>query len=255
MADDVAQGDGVAAAQPRGQAHDGADLRGAVEDLARAAPDLLDADRGVVEADRVAAHVVQGDELVDRPVLVDDEVRAHARAARAARRRARRGRRCRRPSRKVSAGRVVLDDDLRALQAEAVQAVVAAGVGAHLVAALGAEGDRALDDRAGARPWGRDAAGRGFGGASTSTSSPCRRPRCPRRPRGRAWRCARPRTPAGWRSRWPPAARSVGRRRSVAPAARGQADGEQRDGDRCRAAHGQKSSPTAGLPREARSLL
>ena len=41
-------------------------------------PDVLDPDRRVVEADRVAAHEPQRDELVDRAVAVDDEVRAES---------------------------------------------------------------------------------------------------------------------------------------------------------------------------------
>ncbi len=40
---------------------------------------MLDPDRGVVQADRVPAHDVQRYQLMDDPVLVDDEVGARSR--------------------------------------------------------------------------------------------------------------------------------------------------------------------------------
>ena len=255
MADDVVQGDGVAAAQPRGQAHDGADLRGAVDDLARAAPDLLDADRGVVEADRVAAHVVQGDQLVDRPVLVDDEVRAPG--SRAARRRARRGRRCHRRSgtcrRPCSARRSPSgpaggscpgrsgggrrrasrrgawrrrgSGAGRSRSLGRGRAAVGASDGRHRFGAVGAD----VEDVEPVPPAALPSAASRSRLALRSASDDLRRARGGRAPRPRR-----------------------GARRSRSPRRR---HGEQRDRDRRRAAHGQKSSPTACWPREARSLL
>ena len=55
---------------------------------------MLDPDRRPVQPHRMAAHDVQADELVDRSVAVDDEVRTGAGQLRAARRRARRRRTC-----------------------------------------------------------------------------------------------------------------------------------------------------------------
>ena len=109
-------------------------------------PDVLDADRDVVEPDRVPAHPLQPHELVDRAVAVDDEVRADARAlaeldvGRVGRERV--------PRRPVGAGRrEVLDDRLRLEQPRAVEPVVALRVRAHLADAVGAERDRRPDDR------------------------------------------------------------------------------------------------------------
>ena len=99
----------------------------------------------VVEPDRVAADPLQPHELVDRAVAVDDEVRADAG-----------------PLAELDVGRVggervvgravgagggeVLDDRLRGEQPRAVEAVVAARVGAGLADAVGAERDRRPDD-------------------------------------------------------------------------------------------------------------
>ena len=120
---------------------------------------------------------------------------------------------------------------------------MAAGVGAHLVAALGAEGDRALDDRR-ARGRGRAAA---VASSPWSTSSPCRPPRCPRRPRGRAGRCARPRTTCGVAVAVAAGAALCGRRRlRRARSPRPGATASSATAIAAAAAHGQKSSPTGG---------
>ena len=71
--------DAVPAHQPERQRERGSELRRVVEDLSVARADVLDPERRPVEPHRVAAHRVQTDELVDRPVPVDDEVRADAR--------------------------------------------------------------------------------------------------------------------------------------------------------------------------------
>ena len=147
----------------------------------------------------MAAHDAQRDELVDGAVLVDDEVRA-------------RGRQLVQLGVGDVAGegvvgrlegvghRVVLDDDLRVIQAEVVDAVVAPGVGAHLLAARGPEGDRALDDRraSGRRPR-RDRPRRDRRRRRRRRVGSWRRRRCALHPRGCAWRCARP--PTAWERR------------------------------------------------------
>ena len=53
-------------------------MRPVAQDLAVARPHVLDPDRGLVEPDHVPAAHVERDELVDRAVRVDDEVRAGA---------------------------------------------------------------------------------------------------------------------------------------------------------------------------------
>src|SRR5438552_2975811 len=76
VADHVADLDVEAAREPGRELERGADLDLVVEDLPVARADVLDPDRDVVEPHRVPAHDVELDELVDRPVAVDDEVRA-----------------------------------------------------------------------------------------------------------------------------------------------------------------------------------
>ena len=122
------------------------------EHVALAEADVLDPDRRPVQPDGVAAHQPERHELVDRPVAIDDEVRADARqlaelavghvGSEGVERRAER-----------RALGHVLDDHARAHEPVAVQAVVAAGVGGHLRAPACRVGDR--------RPGDRRAGGRG----------------------------------------------------------------------------------------------
>src|SRR3954447_24742544 len=86
MPDDLVPGDVIAVLKPPNEAQGRADLLAPIEDLlvgpVRALAgrlDHLDADRDVVEADRVATADRGRDELVDRPVLLDHVVRADAR--------------------------------------------------------------------------------------------------------------------------------------------------------------------------------
>ena len=120
----------------------------------------------------MAAHPLGGDELVDRPVPVDDVVRADARqlvelhvghvAGEGVVGRA-----------EVVGGRVVLDDHVRVREPVVVDPVVAARVAAHLGPPLGPERDRLLND-----------------------SRPCRR----RRRRATRAALATARTAPAWRS-------------------------------------------------------
>ena len=188
--------DAVARLQPAREAQRRAQLLGAAEDLGVGVADVLDADRAVVEPDRVAADVPEADELVDRAVLVDDEVRAHAGplvqldVGRVGGERV--------PGRGERRGdRVVLDDHLR-LEAVGARAVVALGVRAGLGAAFGAEGDAAPDDV-------RARGGRG-GRGGRRPPAPRARAGGPRR-RSAGRRAARPRTrwcrgTCGSASRW-----------------------------------------------------
>ena len=121
------------------------ELARVAEDLAVARPDVLDPDRRVVEPDRVAAHDRQRNELVDRPVLVDHEVRADTRQL------AELDVGC--VAGEVVVGRrerlvrrVVLDDHVWR-ETPARDPVVADRVRAHLGLPLGAEHDRLPDDR------------------------------------------------------------------------------------------------------------
>ncbi len=138
--------DAEAVLQPARERERGADHRPAAHDVGVRDADVLDADRRVVEADRVAAAPLQRHELADRPVAVDQEVRADARAlaeldvGRVGRERV--------PRRAVRrARRVVLDDHLRVAQPRDRRAVVALGVGAHLRLARIAERDPVPLDR------------------------------------------------------------------------------------------------------------
>src|SRR4051812_8909210 len=86
MSDDLAPGDVIALLKPPNEAQGRADLLAAIEDLlvgpVRALTgrlDHLDADRRLIEPDCVATADAQRDELVDRPILLDHEVRARAR--------------------------------------------------------------------------------------------------------------------------------------------------------------------------------
>ena len=108
---------------------------------------MLDPERDVVEPDGVPAHPLQPHELVDRAVAVDDEVRAHA-GALAELDVGRVGGEGVEGGAVGAGGREVLDDHLRLEQPRAVEAVMAAGVGAHLALAVAAERDRRPLDRA-----------------------------------------------------------------------------------------------------------
>ena len=101
VADHVGQRDAVPRHQPGGQRERDAHLRRVAEHLGVGESDVLDPDRDLVQPDRVPAHDVERHELVDRPVAVDDEVRARAGQLSAARRRERRLRTCCRPTRSV----------------------------------------------------------------------------------------------------------------------------------------------------------
>ena len=142
--DHVPDPDVEAVDEPRRELQRGTDLRSVVEDLAVGRADVLDPDRDVVEADRVAAHDVQAHELVDRPVVAHDEVGAHARKL--AELRVGRVRREGVPRRgeAVAAG-VVLDDHLR-MEPPRVDAVVLLGIRAISAFRLRAVGDRLPDD-------------------------------------------------------------------------------------------------------------
>ncbi len=76
VADDVAELDPELLRQPERQLERGGELARVVQDVRVAVADVLDPDRRPVEADGVPAARGQVDELVDRPVRVDDEVRA-----------------------------------------------------------------------------------------------------------------------------------------------------------------------------------
>ena len=159
MPDHVAHRDAVPAAQPRDQREHAVDLRSAGEDLligpAAGRPGLLhhlDPDRPVVDADRVAAHHVQRRLLVDRAVLVDDEVRAGAGQLAVVGRVVREG--------GVDAGiarrrREVQDDQPRMAEPRSVDAVVALRVGRHLGPAGCGVGNRILGDRRPGNGWRR----------------------------------------------------------------------------------------------------
>src|SRR4051794_23678384 len=79
VADHVRAPDPVARHQPARQRQGGPHLHRIGEHLLVRTAGVLDPDRRVVEPDRMAAHDRQRHELVDRPVAVDDEVRAGAR--------------------------------------------------------------------------------------------------------------------------------------------------------------------------------
>ena len=144
--DHVALGDVEARHEPARELERGRDLTRVREDPGRRAPDVLDADRRVVEADRVATADCQWHELVDRPVRVDHEVRAHVRqlvqlrVGVIGREGVVRAREC------VACG-VVLDDHLGRDQAPLRGAVVALGVGRHLGPALSSVRNGPLHDR------------------------------------------------------------------------------------------------------------
>src|SRR5579884_3283505 len=76
MADYVLDRDVEAAAQPAHQLETGSQLVAVAEDLSIAEADMLDSDRGPVQPHRVPAHGPERDQLVDRPRLIDHEVRA-----------------------------------------------------------------------------------------------------------------------------------------------------------------------------------
>jgi hypothetical protein len=145
VADHVAQRDAVPLSEPQGQPERCGELARVVEDLGVARPDVLDPDRRPVEPDRVAADRGERDELVDRPVGVDQEVRARpgqlvqlgvGRVGAEGGDRGRRGRR----------GGVVLDDHARVFQAPRVQAVVPGRVRGRLGPPVRGERDGPLDD-------------------------------------------------------------------------------------------------------------
>ena len=76
VADHVAHADPEAAAQVLGQVQRGVQLAAVAEHVGVAEADVLDPDRGPVEADGVAAAGAQVDELEDPPGGADDEVAA-----------------------------------------------------------------------------------------------------------------------------------------------------------------------------------
>ena len=147
--DDVAQADPVAGLKVAHQAQRGAHLRLAGEDLGvgPARPgssflDHLDRQSAVVQADGVSHAHVQGHELVDGAVLVDDEVRRHAGQLAEVR-----GvRREHRPRAPVGRARGVVEDDDAGAQQPGPRAVVALGVGGHLATADAAVGDVVAHD-------------------------------------------------------------------------------------------------------------
>ena len=184
VADHVAEPDVEAAHQPRRQRQRRRHLARVAQHLRVGHADVLDADRGPVEPDRVPAHHAERHELVDRPVGVDHEVRAGAGELVQLRvgdvgveGRERRGERARDGD--------VLDDHLRIPELPRREGVVALRVRLHLGLALGREGDRLRDDV-------------GAGGCSCS-----RRARSARRGgrgrRERAARCGRRRSSAAER--------------------------------------------------------
>ena len=78
VADHVPERDPVPAHQPYCQRERRLQLPRVVEDRGVARPDVLDPDRRPVQPHRVPAADAERHELVDRPVRVDDEVRARA---------------------------------------------------------------------------------------------------------------------------------------------------------------------------------
>ena len=124
VADHVTGADAVARLQPAGERERRGELRGAADDVGVGDPDVLDPDRGLVEPDRVAAAPLERDELVDRAVAVDQEVRADAGPL--AELDVRRVGRERVEGGAVARGRrVVLDDHVRVDQLRLAVAVVA----------------------------------------------------------------------------------------------------------------------------------
>jgi len=79
VTDDAGGSDLETAAQPSRQAQRGIQLALVFEDLTIGAPDVLDPDRRVVQADGMAAHDAHGHELEDPAILAHDVVRADAR--------------------------------------------------------------------------------------------------------------------------------------------------------------------------------
>ena len=78
VADHVARADPEAVLEPAREPQGGGELAAVAHHVGVGDADVLDPDRGVVEPDRVAAAPAQRDELVDRAVAVDQEVRADA---------------------------------------------------------------------------------------------------------------------------------------------------------------------------------
>ena len=128
--------DAEAAAQPASQAQRGAQLARVAEDVGVAEADVLDADRRVVQADRVAAHERQRDQLHDASRRRRRRSASRGPGARAARRRARRARTSRRPRWSTGRPRCARRSTFGRGEPVAVDPVVAAGVGGHLALAL-----------------------------------------------------------------------------------------------------------------------
>ena len=133
VADDVAEVDSVPRHQPAGELDRGGELSRVADHCGVARADVLDADREPIETNGVATADVKARELVDRPVPVDDEVRAGS------------GQLAQLPVGRIRregipggterlVGGVVLHDRARP-ETPARGAVVATGIGGHLVEA------------------------------------------------------------------------------------------------------------------------
>ncbi|HKH16087.1 MAG TPA: hypothetical protein VKA57_01070, partial [Solirubrobacteraceae bacterium] len=135
MPDHVAREDAEAALEPARQPQRRAALGPAPHHVGVRDADVLDPDRAVVEPDGVAAAPAQRDELVDRAVVVDEEVRADSGplaeldVGRVG------GERLERRFEAARAG-VVLDDHLRLDELRLRLAVVAQRVAPHLALAV-----------------------------------------------------------------------------------------------------------------------
>ena len=171
----------------------------------------------------------QRDELVDRAVAFDDEVRARARQLVRARGRDVVARRCRTPPNVfVTVKCSTITFGSRSLKSRCRSAAASTRAISSLRRSPNGIGRWTIVGRAAAAALRR-----------RRLLAPVRR---------------RPRPRLGLlRDGWPPGQRWHARRAIRAPAARGEAEGEQDGRGCCRAAHGQKSSPTGVRPREARA--
>src|SRR5438132_5525128 len=75
VADHVSDPNSESTTEPSHQGKAGVHLMAIPKDLRIAEPDVFDADSSPVQADRVPAQDADRDQLVNRSVLVDDEVR------------------------------------------------------------------------------------------------------------------------------------------------------------------------------------
>jgi hypothetical protein len=136
---------------------------------------VLDPDRAVVQADRVAAAPAQPDQLVDRAVAIDQEVRADARPLAELDVGRIRGERVERRAEAARRG-VVLHDHLRIDEPGLRLAVVAPRVAPHLGPTVGPEGDRVPLDRGLGRGGRRRHGTDGVHGARVASHRPAREP-------------------------------------------------------------------------------